>query len=117
MTASNTSPAAPRKPLRASLLSAAAIAGLLAGLVTAGFHAVATEPIIRLKDGNVGPLREGPGSGAAGYAAADDGDSHALYKRSIFASAEVLWSERPLSAERLSGAFTVQSPGVMSASN
>lgn len=46
MTASNTSPAALHKPLRGSLLSAAAIAGLLAGLVTAGFHAVATEPII-----------------------------------------------------------------------
>ena len=78
---------------------------------------MATEPIIRLKDGNVGPLREGPGSRTAGYAATDDGDSHALHKRSISASAEGLWSERLLSAKRLFGAFIVQSLGVMNASN
>lgn len=35
-----------RTPRRASLLSAAAIAGLVAGLLTASFHAVGTEPII-----------------------------------------------------------------------
>ena len=45
MTGSSTSPER-RTSVRASLLSAAAIAGLLAGLVTAGFHAVATEPLI-----------------------------------------------------------------------